>query len=170
MLIGHAELELIGIFVIVTLMLTPVAPYIWKLVFLSRSTRSFIAKATPLRELNDKERAALAFMGSRTIGFIHLVGTTVLPLNELEHVHGRDAAVYQLRGPLKISGYISQWGGEVQYSIQNVQVFMAKDCVTDFATADNIVEVIFSKNVGVILTCIDNYSLNDVSTELQMRL
>ena len=168
-MIGHAELELIGILVIVTLTLTPIAPYVWKLVFLPWSTRSFIAKAPPLRELNDKERAALAFMGSRTMGFIHLVGTTILPLEDLENVRGREAAVYQLRGPLKISRCMSQWGGEVQYSIQNVQVFMAKDCVTDFATTDNIVEVIFSKNVGVILTCNDNYSLVDASTELQRR-
>ncbi|MFJ2482440.1 hypothetical protein ACIOWE_19410 [Pseudomonas sp. NPDC087598] len=162
--------EVLAFVVIVALLISPAVFFVWKLVALSWSTRRFIAKAQPLRQLNDAERAALAFMDSRAIGFIHLVGTTILPFRELETAQGKAAAVYRLCGPLKISGYGSQWGGEVHYAIQNVEVFMAVDRLTDFTREQNIVDVVFCKNVGIVLSCNDAYSLVDASAAWKQRI
>ncbi|POA46449.1 hypothetical protein C1893_20020 [Pseudomonas sp. MPR-ANC1] len=167
---GQSEFEMLAVFVIVALLTGPAVVVLWKLVALSWSTRRFIAKAQPLRQLNDAERAALAFMDSRAIGFLHLVGTTILPFRELETAQGKAAAVYRLCGPLKISGYGSQWGGEVHYAIQNVEVFMAVDQLTDFTREQNIVEVVFCKNVGIVLSCNDGYSLVDASAAWKQRI
>jgi hypothetical protein len=167
---GKAEFELIALMTLVVLLIAPAVMFLWKLVALSWSTRRFIANTQPCRELNDAERAALAFMDSRAIGFIHMVGTTVLPFRELETAQGKAAGVYTLRGPLKISGYNSQWGGEVHYSIQRVAVFMALDQLTDFTREHNTVEVAFCKNVGIVLNCNDSYSLVDASAALKQRM
>ena len=155
--------------VIAALAVLPAGIILWNLFALSRSTRAFIANTEPVRQLSDEERAALAFMVSRKISFTHFAGVTALPIGKLQTAQGRAAAVYQLRGPLQISGYTTQWGGEVHYSIENVEVYMANSQLSDFMTEYNVVEVVFCKKVGIVLSCNDTYSMVDVSNAMKAR-
>jgi hypothetical protein len=152
------------------LVLYKVTPIAWKYFSLARSTRRFIRNAVPARQLSDEERAALKFLGGPARGFIHLVGVTQLPLHKLATAQGANAAVYQLRGPLGGWGYQMHPGGEVHYAIQHVEVFMPLEDITACTTTDNLVEVVFCKKIGVILTCNDQYSLVDTSAKWQTLL
>lgn len=109
--------------------------------------------ARPIRQLDDDERQALAFLGGPAYMFRALVGTTDLPWKKLAHVTGKRAGVYQLQGPLQTWGYTMHHFGEVHRCIQGVEVHMPLENIDEKTDPHNVVEVLFSKGVGIILTC-----------------
>lgn len=167
-MISKSDLEgllILGFGVLVLLKVTPIA---WEYFSLALTTRSVIRNAVPVRQLSDEERAALAFLGGPARFYVDWVGVTQLPLHKLATAQGAKAAVYQLRGPLDGWGYQMHPGGEVHYAIQGAEVFMPLEDITACTTKDNIVEVVFCKKIGVILTCNNQYSIVDTSDKWQI--
>ncbi|MGE7959510.1 hypothetical protein ACQKQA_23555 [Pseudomonas sp. NPDC089530] len=142
-----------------------VLPIAWNFYASARSTRKVMAELTPTRQLSDDERAALAFLGGPAKALVALAGVTRLPLNKLAHAKGAQAAVYQLRGPLVDWGYAMYPGVEEHFSIQGAEVFMALDSIRQCCATENVVEVVFCKRVGVILSCNDSYCLVKTSAK-----
>ncbi|MGH8333351.1 MAG: hypothetical protein ACRER3_09470 [Pseudomonas fluorescens] len=169
-MISKSDFEGLLVLGFCVLALYTVTPIAWKFFSLARSTRSFISNAVPVRQLSDEERTALKFLGGPARGFIQLVGVTQLPLHKLAAAQGAKAAVYQLRGPLGGWGYQMHPGGEVHYAMQDVEVFMPLEDINSCTTEDNLVEVVFCKKIGVILTCNDQYSIVDTSAKWQTLL
>lgn len=108
--------------------------------------------ARPIRQLNDGERQALAFLGGPAYMFRALVGTTDLPWKKLAHVTGKRAAVYRLQGPLDTWGYSLQHFGEIHHRIQGIAVHMPLEDIEEKTDPHNEVEVMFSRGVAIILS------------------
>jgi hypothetical protein len=164
---SRSDLEGLAILGFGILVLYKVIPIAWAYFSLGRSTRRFIRNAVPVRQLSDEERAAFKFLGGPGKSFINLVGVTELPLRKLTTAQGAKAGVYQLRGPLGGWGYQVHPGGEVHYVINDVEVFMPLDDITACMTDDNLVEVVFCKNIGVILTCNGQNSIVETCAKWQ---
>lgn len=77
-----------------------ITPIFWTFFMTWLNRVRYLRRATPIRQLNDGEREALAFLGGPAYMLRKLVGTTDLPWKKLAHVTGKRAAVYRLQGPL----------------------------------------------------------------------
>ncbi|MCP8348157.1 hypothetical protein DN387_07865 [Pseudomonas sp. FBF18] len=129
-----------------------ITPIFWTFFMTWLNRVRYLRRATPIRQLNDGEREALAFLGGPAYMLRKLVGTTDLPWKKLAHVTGKRAAVYRLQGPLDTWGYSLQHFGEIHHRIQSIAVHMPLEDIEEKTDPHNEVEVMFSRGVAIILS------------------
>ena len=156
--------------IILVLGLWRVTPIFWQFFKTWFNGIRYRYSATPVRQLSEGERAALAFLGGPAYTFRALVGVTDLPWKKLAHVTGKRANVYCLQGPLQTWGYAMHRFGEVHRCIQGVEVHMPLENIDEKTDPHNVVEVLFSKGVGIILTCNGRPTLIDTQRHWQTLL